>query len=136
MNKEQRKEILDLLKEQIKIVEVMEAQQRRIHTACFEAGIQDIPSKFFSLKRAIDRVRSKVKLPTKAQKEVLRDLSKKRKPATVQSLSEYRSAKIICGILHKLGQRGLVMCTGNRWNLYLGKWKLTKAGKAFVKDFC
>lgn len=150
MNKEQRDEILQLVREQTKIVDLLETQQHRINRATVKAGIGSAGN-LHSVRRAVASMRAKVALPTGAQRRVLRVLSKTRKAITTEAIAKIRIADArIRGdsnyllrqtrgastVLVTLERRALVESCGPRWSLRSSKWRLTKAGRAYVKAFC
>lgn len=144
MNKAQRDDLLGLLREQMKIVDLLELQHHRIAKAAVDAGLGGFGGSLHSVRRMVEILRRKLRLPTPAQKRVLRVLVNTRKAITCEAIAFENTkdgqsipARSTHDVLGKLKRRELVeSCGGMSWHMYQGKWRLTKAGRAFTKAFC
>lgn len=135
MDKAQRKELLDLLTEQMLIVDLLEKQQRRIAKVAIAAGITDFGGRFFGIRNAIQSLRSRLRKPTQAQARVLRYLAKRRVMRNPEQIFDAtrvtRTAQR--NMRHGLRMNGLIEFTQH---MFSDDVRITKSGIAYVKDFC
>ena len=135
MNKAQRKELLDLLTEQVLIIDLMEKHQRRIAKVAAAAGLSDFSGKFYGARNAIQALRNRLRKPTKAQARVLRYLARRRvmrSPEQIQSVTGV-TPKAQLNMRHGLRINGLIEFTQH---FLSDDVRITKRGIAYAKEFC
>lgn len=136
MNREQRAELQKLLTEQMKIVELMEIQQRRIGMLAASLGLRGFGGgKLWSMRRAVNTLRDRLKLPTEPQKRVLRFLAKRRvmcSPESIAASTDIAQQPVRC-MIRRFRELGLIV---DAKQLVSSNVKLSKHGARYIEAFC
>ena len=136
MNREQRTELQKLLTEQMKIVELMEIQQRRIAAVARAAGLRGFGGgKLWSMRRAVNTLRDRLKMPTEPQKRVLRFMAEWRIMCSPEKISESTDTARtnVKRMIRRFRELGLIVDTQH---ILSDDVKLSKHGARYVKTFC